>query len=283
MKEIRDEYIRVLTPLYGPREAQAVFRVVAGYLKGWSPTDMIIHADDSLSAGSRKEFETVLKRLERYEPVQYVTGSAPFYGLDISVEPGVLIPRPETAELVDMIVDRYGGISDLTAVDACCGSGCIACALARNLPFSNIMAFDISEKAVEMTRRNAARLHCAVTVEHTDVLQWTPQEASIDILVSNPPYVDESEKGAMSPNVVDYEPEEALFVPDNHPLIFYEALARAGITGLKPGGAIYLEINPRHADAMVRLMERTGYLGIELRRDIHGRNRFITADRPDNG
>lgn len=282
MKEIKDKYIQTLTPLYAIREAEAIFRVVTEHLKGWSLTDMVIHADDKLTAESRAEFETILRRLQRYEPVQYVVGFAPFYGLDIAVEPGVLIPRPETAELVDMVVERNSDRADLRVVDACCGSGCIACALSRNLPFSKVLAFDVSEKAIEVTRRNAAALRCSITVERIDVLKWNPAPDSIDILVSNPPYVDESEKGIMSPNVVNYEPAEALFVPDNRPLVFYEALAGAAMEGLKPGGQIYLEINPRHADAMVRLLERSGYGDVELRRDMHGKNRFITACKTDD-
>lgn len=282
MKEIKDKYIQALTPLYDAREAEAIFRVVAEHLKGWSLTDMVIHADDKLSDESREEFETILRRLERYEPVQYVVGTAPFYGMDIAVEPGVLIPRPETAELVDIVVERNSDRADLQVVDACCGSGCIACALSRNLPFSKVLAFDVAEKAVEVTRRNAAALRCPVTVERIDALKWDPAPDSIDILVSNPPYVDESERGIMSPNVVNYEPAEALFVPDNHPLVFYEALARAGMEGLKTGGQIYMEINPRHADAMVRLLERSGYGDVELRRDMHGKNRFITACKTDD-
>lgn len=282
MKEIKGKYIRALTPLYGIREAEAIFRVVTEHLKGWSLTDMVIHADDKLSTGSREEFETILRRLEQYEPVQYVVGYAPFYGMDIAVKPGVLIPRPETAELVDMVVEHNNGLHDLTVVDACCGSGCIACALSRNLPFSKVLAFDVSKTAVEVTRRNAASLRCPVTVERINLLMWNPEPDSIDILVSNPPYVDESEKGAMSPNVVDYEPTEALFVPDNRPLLFYEALTRTGMEGLKPGGCIYLEINPNHADAMVALMEHSGYGQIELRRDMHGRNRFITGCKTDD-
>lgn len=282
MRKIKDEYVRALTPLYGTREAEAIFRVVVAYLKGWSLTDMVIHADDGLSAESRAEFEEILRRLVRYEPVQYIVGYAPFFGLEIAVRPGVLIPRPETAELVDMIVEQNDGRRDLRVVDACCGSGCIACALARNLPFSSVLAFDVSPTAVEVTSQNAKRLHCDIEVEQIDLLKWQPEPQSIDILVSNPPYVNESEKGSMSPNVVNYEPEQALFVPDRHPLVFYESLAAAGMEGLKPGGRLYLEINPRHADAMVRLLERTGYERIELHRDMHGRNRFITARRPEN-
>ena len=283
MKKTVSEMRERLTPLYGKRETEAMIREIFRWLKGWNSTDYVIHlADDyQLSDYIRGKINEVLARLERYEPLQYITGSAPFYGLDIKVGPGVLIPRPETAGLVDMIVDENPE-EDLRVADVCTGSGCIACALGRNLRFAKIVAIDSSDAAVEMARENVAALRLTnVKVEKADVFAWQPEPASLDIIVSNPPYIDRSEAKEMEPNVLGYEPDEALFVPDSDPLRFYRRIAEVGCRGLVRGGRIYFEINPRHASGLAGMMRREGYADVEVLPDMNGMQRYLKALRGD--
>lgn len=279
MKETILEMRRCLEPLYGQGETRAMIREIFRSLKGWDATELTIRiADDyQLSDYIRGKVKEILERLERHEPLQYILGTARFYGLDLHVEPGVLIPRQETEGLVAKIVDDNDG-SDLVVADLGTGSGAIALALSRYLKFPQITAVDISPKAVEVAGGNARALHCSnVKVIQGDMTRWHPQPCSYDIVVSNPPYVDESERDDMDANVKDYEPEEALFVPDANPLKFYRAIAPEALSALKPGGALYLEINPRHVDELKSLLRTVGFETVEAWRDDSGKYRYVKA------
>lgn len=269
------EMTNALLHLYGKREAGAIVKEIWRWLKGWDATELIIRGDDEVSPLIEGEARKAMKRLMAWEPVQYITGSAPFFGLDIHVKPGVLIPRPETAELVQAIVDEWGKTPDLRVADACTGSGAIAVALARNLPFSKITAIDVSEESIEVACENVKKFKVDVDVQKGDILNMESLPGQFDILVSNPPYIEESEKKEMLPNVVDYEPEEALFVADSNPLIFYKALAGLGRKCLRKGGMAYFEINPLHASEMQSLLENEGYEEVDVWRDSEGKLRFI--------
>lgn len=282
MKETILEMRRRLEPLYGAGETQAMIREIFRSLKGWDTTEFTIRtADDyQLSDYMRSKINDILTRLEKREPLQYILGTARFYGMDLHVEPGVLIPRPETEDLVRQITDDNSA-PDLHVADLGTGSGAIAIALSRYLPFSVVDAIDISPTAVSVARDNATDLHCSrVNIQHADMTRWQPAEASYDIVVSNPPYIDESERDGMDANVKDYEPAQALFVPDSDPLIFYRAIAREAIKALKPGGGLYLEINPRHADELTAMLRNDGYTDIQAWRDIQGMYRYIKARKP---
>lgn len=281
MPVVLRELRKILTPKYGHGEAEAMIRLIFQHLKGWSSTDMIINENKPLSSHIVERIREIVGRLMKNEPIQYIVGEAYFYGLDFVVGPGVLIPRPETEELVEMVVNGNKR-TDLKVLDACTGSGCIAVALARNLPFPIITAVDNSDKALEIAKANAAKMKTKISFEKVDIFEYEPEERSLDIIVSNPPYIDESEKKNMEPNVLDYEPLEALFVPDENPLLYYRRIASIGRKALKPGGRIYFEINPRHADAMRVLLETQGYSAIHSHLDIHGKRRFITAILPED-
>lgn len=272
---------RRLTPLYGEGEARAVIRAIFHALKGWGATEMIMHEGDELSPYMREKIEEILKRLEAGEPVQYVVGEAYFYGMDLRVRPGVLIPRPETAGLVDMVVADCSG-SDLRVLDIGTGSGAIAIALARNLRFPQVSALDASAAALEIARENASMLKAKVKFIEADIFAWEPAPESFDVIVSNPPYVLESEKKEMSDSVLLHEPSEALFVPDSDPLVFYRRIADVGLEALTPGGRLYFEINPLTADALRQMLEDKGYSEIELEKDIHGRMRYARCRKPDH-
>lgn len=282
MKESVMEMRRRLEPIYGKDESRAMIREIFRVLKGWDATEFIIRLTDDypLSDFIRSKIEDILGRLERHEPLQYILGEAHFYGLDLHVEPGVLIPRPETEELVRVIAADNPS-SDLRVVDLGTGSGAIAIALSRYMSFPEITAIDLSPKAIEVATDNVKALKCnGIRVVQGDMTEWNPESASLDVVVSNPPYVDESEKAGMEANVRDYEPAEALFVPDSDPLKFYRAIAPEALKGLKPGGRLYFEINPRHADELKAMLAHDGFTNVELWRDAQGAYRYIKAQKP---
>ena len=280
MNETLNKLRNTLRPIYGDRETEAIIRIIFDYVKGWSPTDMIIHEGEPLSPMVRERIDKILDRLKNHEPRQYITGEAPFHGLMLHVTPDVLIPRPETSELVDIICDDSKGQSDLRVLDIATGSGCIAIALARSLDFPQVTAIDVSEPALKVAEKNAADLKAKVKFIHADVFKWQPAPRSLDIIVSNPPYIDESERKTMEPNVLDHEPAQALFVPDDNPLIFYKRIADIANDALTEGGRLYLEINPRHADELRTLLQNKGFENVDVIRDSYENLRFIRCHLP---
>lgn len=265
-----------MRPIYGDGETEAIIRIMFHYLKGWNTVDLLVHEQDEASPFLQKEAEGILARLLRHEPIQYITGEARFHGLELKVTPAVLVPRPETSELVDIIIDDANGREDLRVLDICTGSGCIAVALARCLKFPKIAALDVSEKALDVAKENAKTLKARVDFIRADIFKWNPI-APCDIIVSNPPYVDESEKGDMDCNVLKYEPAQALFVPDDNPLVFYKRIVEIAKDTLMDGGKLYFEINPRHADELMGYISSQGFDDVEIINDSHGRQRFIKA------
>lgn len=268
-----------LSGTYGPGEAKAMTRLMYAAVKGWSMTDMIVNGDREASDWLIEKFESILSRLAEGEPLQYIVGEARFYGMDLKVNSSVLIPRQETEELVDLIVRENVG-EDLEVLDIGTGSGAIAIALSRNLAFSKVTAIDISGDALEVARENAAQLHARIKFVEADVFSYELQSESYDIIVSNPPYVCESEKGEMEQNVLDYEPWRALFVSDEHPLIYYSRITELAMSGLKKGGRIYFEINPRFAEEIKEMLSSCGFVEVKIIEDISHRPRFATGRKP---
>lgn len=271
---------RRLVPVYGEGEAKAMVRLIFHSLKGWSLTDMMIHSDNPASEYLIQKTDGILNRLMKFEPIQYILGEAYFYGMTFKVTPATLIPRPETEELVDMIVKENQGEKDLSVLDIGTGSGAIAIALSRNLPFSEVSAIDISPEALEIAEENAQNLHAQIAFINADVFSFMPKPDTLDIIASNPPYIDESEKDDMEPNVVDYEPHQALFVPDRSPLLYYSRITDIAETGLRSNGRLYLEINPRHADELKTNLEKAGFADVTILNDINGKRRFIKCLKP---
>ena len=268
----------LLTPLYGEGEAKAIARMVYEVRYGLTFTDLCIGKDTQLSADDQAELEEIAQRLERHEPIQYVLAKAEFMGEWYDVEPGVLIPRPETEELVRWIV-----LKETTAniLDIGTGSGCIAITLAAMYPKATVTAWDISEKALKVARTNAIRHKVNVLFQQVDILanSQQPKANSYDIIISNPPYICNKEREAMEQNVLDYEPHEALFVPDEDPLLFYRAIAEYGKKALKPDGWLYFEINPLYAEPLRELLHSMSYHDIECKDDQYGKQRMIRARR----
>lgn len=271
-----------LAPVAGEREARASLRMIFEAVKGWTPVDVAIKGGDPLSPFVIGKVDDIINRMLTHEPIQYILGEAWWYGLRLKVSPAVLIPRPETAELVDLIVKEFSGRNDLRVADICTGSGCIAIALARNLPFSQVTAIDISSDALAVARENAALLRTpSVTFLEADATDPASlPSAGFDIIVSNPPYIAEDERGSMDKNVLLYEPHAALFVPDTDPLLFYRSIAAYGLTHLADHGRIFFEINPIYADRLAAHMRDAGWTDVLLTRDVHGTYRFLSATRP---
>lgn len=268
-----------LLPHFPEGEAKALTNEIFYRLKGYSPVDLVLKADIEVSNYLKEKVDSIVSRLLLDEPVQQIFGVARFYGMDFKITPDVLIPRPETAELVDIIVKDFSNKSDLRVLDLCTGSGAIAIALARNLPFSLVDAVDISEAAVTIACENAKTLKARVNFTVADVLSLTPKHVSYDIIACNPPYITESERPEVEPNVLLYEPTTALFVPDSDPLIFFRSVSRYATKALKPSGTIYFEINPHYAAPLKKVLEDDGWNDTQILRDSDGKQRFAIVKK----
>ena len=276
LRQLLDNGRARLAPLYGQGEADWMMRIIMEYLKGWKQADLLLRADEEVSDFIAGKADAIIARLLDNEPLQYILGETYWHGMTLKVTPDVLIPRPETSELVDLITSENTA-PDLNVLDVCTGSGCIAVALANTLPFAEVIGTDISDAALAVARENASLRKLKVGFIHSDALGQFPfDDGSMDIVVSNPPYITESEKKEMEPNVLDHEPGLALFVPDADPLRFYTAISRV----TRPGGKIYFEINPLFARQVSRMMTETGWDDVQILPDMHGKQRFAKGIRP---
>lgn len=288
-----------LTAIYNEREAQAIVRTVLDALFGMSLTDICLGKVTQLSADDTTRLEKIIQRLEKSEPVQYVLGAEWFAGRLFSVAPGVLIPRPETEDLVKWACDeakekekednskeergkeekeglRKGEEAPHPSIlDIGTGSGCIAITVALALPQAHVTAWDISTDALAIAAGNAHRLGASVRFEHQDALSAPDDKERWDVIVSNPPYICDRERADMSDNVLSYEPELALFVPDSDPLLFYRAIARYASKALKPGGRLLFETNTAYAHEVAQAMANEGFTAIEVRNDCFGKPRMV--------
>lgn len=275
LKEAIEQLRNGLAGVADPQEVQAMIRVVCEDIFNYDQVDVALRQESELPEFAPEKVADIIARLSRHEPLQYIVGSARFHGHKFKVNPAVLIPRPETEQLVDLIVDENPA-SDLRVLDMGTGSGCIAISLARALKFAQVEALDVSRDALNVARENAAALKTKVRFFESDML--SPQPASrYDIIVSNPPYVCWSERDAMDRNVKDYEPAQALFVPDNDPLLFYKAIAPYAAQSLEPGGKLYLEINQRFGADVKCLLEQNGLDEVRIIEDSYGNVRFAAA------
>lgn len=276
LKEAIEQMRAGLDGVYDPGEAQAIIRVVCEDVFNYDAVDVALRQDSELPAFAPQRVADIIARLRRHEPLQYIVGTALFHGHKFKVTPATLIPRPETEQLVDLIIDENRD-SDLRVLDMGTGSGCIAISLARALRFPLVDAFDISNDALAVARDNAKALKANnVRFFQSDMLAPQPV-AAYDIVVSNPPYVCWSEREAMERNVLDYEPGQALFVPDNDPLMFYRAIAAYAGQALEQGGRLYLEINRRFGCEIRQLLEQEGFDGVRILADSYGNTRFAAA------
>lgn len=259
-------------------EATAIARSVMETVMGMQPVDLVTRSGEEVMPSTAARIAGIAARIAKGEPVQYVVGEAWFHGLRLHVAPGVLIPRPETSQLVDMITDIAGDRPDLDIIDLGTGSGAIAVALARSLRFPHVAAVDISTDALDIARKNAAELGVNIAFIEADMLKSESlPRGPWDIVVSNPPYIAPAEAADMERRVLDYEPHLALFAPEGDPLCFYRAAARYAASTLKNGGILAFEINPDYADDLKKMLRQAGFSDVELRRDFCGRLRFAIA------
>ncbi|MBQ7180419.1 MAG: peptide chain release factor N(5)-glutamine methyltransferase [Bacteroidaceae bacterium] len=271
------QHLDALQQVYPPGEARALLRLVMEMRFGLSHTDLLLGKDKELSAEHQAELEIIIERLLRKEPVQYVLGVSEFCGHVFHVEPGVLIPRPETEEMVRSLISLTHKPGD-RLLDIGTGSGCIAVSLA--LAGYRVTAFDISPLALCIAQANAERLGAKVDFVYEDILHPMHRCGQFDIIVSNPPYVLMSEAEGMEENVLRYEPHLALFVPDDNPLLFYHAIADYAGKHLKPGGMLALECNRAYAIRVAELLCNLGYTEAAARKDQFGNERFVIARAP---
>lgn len=254
--------------------------IAFSHYKQWSRTDILCRGDWDVTDMLQEKFDRLVKRLLDNEPLQYILGTADFHGLKLKVTPDVLIPRPETSQLVDMIVDRMGSRSDLRVLDIGTGSGAIAIALGRSLPFASVEAIDISDKALAVAEANARDLKVKVKFSQADILKSSLPSDTYDIIVSNPPYITESEKKDMEPNVLLHEPSTALFVSDSDPLVFYRRITALAAKSLRKGGLLAFEINREYGRQTLQLLVDEGLERVELYKDSFGNDRFVLGYRP---
>jgi len=266
-----------LEPLYGEGEARAVADRLLEDVFGLTKADIICGAVERLSPADSAWLSRLADRLLANEPVQYVVGRTEFLGRRFITAPGALIPRPETEELCAWIISESSAFEAPDILDIGTGTGCIACTLALDIQRSRVCGWDISADALAIAAENAALLKAPVMLEKQDILSKSADSARWNIIVSNPPYVCLSEKSGMSPNVTEYEPHSALFVPDADPLLFYRAIARYACAALKPRGRLFLELNPLYACELAATLEAAGLKDIMIKEDMCGKKRMASA------
>lgn len=267
---------KLIAASYAETEASALARWILEEEFGFSTLELYVGKDTDFPMEKRNRLNDILVRLARFEPIQYIIGKTEFCGLTLKVSSDVLIPRPETAELVDWIVFDCPQ-SGLRVLDIGTGSGCIAITLAERMVEAEVSAWDISEKALAVARENALHNNVRIAFSCMDVFNEPTGTSVFDIIVSNPPYITESERAEMERNVLDYEPETALFVPDTDPLRFYRRIAHIGNQMLKPGGKLFFEINRAYGSETAAMLKYGGYSQVEVRSDSYGNARMIKA------
>ncbi|MBW6497438.1 MAG: peptide chain release factor N(5)-glutamine methyltransferase [Bacteroidales bacterium] len=278
-------FLKSLEETYPEKERHAIAREVFSHFFCLGPAERVLTQDLPFTEELQQTLQWVAGKLKEHVPLQYITGQASFFGLEFKVNENVLIPRSETEELVlwvlDTLKEDLGSLqAKLNLLDVGTGSGCIAVSLASQLLGATVSACDVSTEALKLASENAARNKLEVNFFHCDILHEQPGLRELDVVVSNPPYVMEKEKALMQPNVLEYEPAVALFVSNEDPLLFYRVIARKALAWLKPGGWLFFEINESLGRETKECVEKEGFIHVELKKDINGRDRMIRAKKP---
>src|SRR5690554_1439249 len=279
ISDLKSNFIHALSDIYPPEEIESFFNILAQEFLNLSRIQIALDREQLVSAKNIDEVEKAIARLKMLEPIQYIVGNTEFFGLTLKVSPSTLIPRPETEELVQYIIDDVSRLENKTdpveLLDIGTGSGCIAISLAKNLRNSKVSAMDVSSAALKIAHENARDNKVNITLLEQDVLLSETLPEKYDIIVSNPPYVRELEKEWMQPNVLKHEPELALFVKDSDPLIFYRKIAELSRDSLKPNGKLFFEINEYLGEEMTELLVGLGFRDIEIKKDIFEKDRML--------
>ena len=279
ISDLKSNFKNTLSVLYPSEEIESFFNILSEEYLNLSRIEIALNRDEIVSDENVKKIENALTRLKTYEPIQYIVGKTEFFELQFKVSPSTLIPRPETEELVQHILDELSYLEHksetLEVLDIGTGSGCIAISLAKNLTKANVSAIDISLEALEVAEENATRNQVDIEFSECDILICKTLPKKYDIIVSNPPYVRELEKELMHPNVLRHEPELALFVKDFDPLLFYRKISVLALTYLKPNGKLFFEINEYLGKDLTVLLKEIGFKEIEIKKDIFGKDRMV--------
>lgn len=281
IKQYRTQFIKELSPFYDAYEAESFFYLILEDRHKLRQIDLALNNELSFEENDFIMWEELVNHLKNEVPIQYLLGKTNFYGLDFEVNENVLIPRPETEELVEWIINENAipeKSKKIKILDIGTGSGCIAISLAKNLPNAEVFGIDVSKKAIETAKRNAVRNNVDVTFMFLNILETDVFACQFDIIVSNPPYVRNLEKQEIKKNVLDYEPHLALFVEDNDALIFYRKIALLSKTGLNKNGKLYFEINQYLGKEMIELLEKMDFKNVELRKDIYENDRMLKGN-----
>ncbi len=276
IKDYRTHFIKVLTPRYDALEAESFFYLILETKFQMKRIDLALQPEIVFTETDVLYWDSIVEQLLQEIPIQYLLGTTSFFGMDFEVNTNVLIPRPETEELVAWILEKYSkNRHPISILDIGTGSGCIAIALAKNLPNAKVAALDVSELALKTAKQNADRNAVSVTFLQKNILETNNFEETFDIIVSNPPYVRNLEKVEINKNVLEHEPHLALFVDDNDALLFYRKIAVLAQKSLNKNGELYFEINQYLGKEMIALLEELGYKDIVLRQDIYGNDRML--------
>lgn len=278
LSKFKKKFFEELKAQYPQHEIQSFFDLLSEKKLGLRRVDIALNTTLKLNTQDLIYFKNALELLEKKTPIQYIIGETPFYGFTILVNEHVLIPRPETEELVDWIVADFKKRTDLKILDIGTGSACIPIALNKHLDIQECEAIDISSKALETAAINAKLNKVFVNFINANILNVKQLHSSFDLIVSNPPYVLEAEKEQMDDNVLKFEPEQALFVPNKDPLLFYKKIAKLALSGLRPEGKLYFEINQKYGSEICLLLEEYGFVNCVLKKDIYGVDRMVRAE-----
>ncbi|WP_231424386.1 MULTISPECIES: peptide chain release factor N(5)-glutamine methyltransferase [Pedobacter] len=278
--ELEEHFVEELNQQYDGDETKALFSLAAEHVLKFSPSKLRMMGDSAMDFIHLQKMLSILNDLIIGKPIQHILGEAHFYGSVFIVNEHVLIPRPETEELVDWIIADFKteNFTDIKILDIGTGSGCIPITLKKHLPKAEISTLDVSSAAIEVAQQNATNLNISINFIHADILTYSTEE-KFDVIVSNPPYIRDLEKEQMHHNVLNHEPHLALFVENDNPLIFYNAIADFAITNLKPGGNLYFEINEYLSDETIEMLNSKGFAEIELKKDMQSKDRMIKASR----
>ncbi|MFQ3239720.1 MAG: release factor glutamine methyltransferase [Olleya marilimosa] len=282
IKALKELFHKELDHIYGPDEVFTFFFMLTEHYCNISRLDVALNTNLSVTTNEQVPLFKALELLKQQKPIQYMLGQTEFFGLPFKVDQNTLIPRPETEELVSLIIENSKLSKSHSILDIGTGSGCIAVSLAKNLADSNVYALDVSAKAINVAKQNATLNNVTITFIEADILDssiWDKQFKALkfDTIVSNPPYVRQLEKQFMNANVLENEPHLALFVADDNPLIFYKAITQFATRYLNKKGRLYFEINEYLGEDMVKLLQEYGFKNIELKQDIFGKDRMVSG------
>ena len=280
LKELKTQFVTELSGLYPSEEVQSFFNLLAEYMLKYTRLDIALKTAEVISEENQQQFQEATLRLKQFEPIQYIIGETEFYGFNFKVTPATLIPRPETEELVQWMVDEYKTAQpneSTRILDIGTGSGCIAIALAKSVSQAHVSALDFSKEALAIAQANAQANRAPVTFVELDILKTNALPGTYDLIVSNPPYVRDLEKKMMQPNVLSFEPESALFVSDSDPLLFYRKIAELGKQHLTSDGRLFFEINEYLSKELAELLASIGYSEITVKKDIFGKDRMLSC------